>query len=120
MDATLENQLFEYQNFALHTQDDSCTLNALKMHLVFGSGISGGPHFSSRMKCCIRVCLQRFKRELKPPNQRKGAFLRHLRRRNHPEYEAQSCSTKKVGFSKWCRFFDRMIFRQWPLPSGGF
>ena len=35
-----ENQLFEYNNFALHTQDDSCTLNALKMHLVFGLGVS--------------------------------------------------------------------------------
>ena len=39
-DATSKNQLFEYYNFALHTQDDSCTLNALKMHLVFGSGVS--------------------------------------------------------------------------------
>ena len=35
-----ENQLFEYYNFVLHTQDDLCTLNALKMHLVFGSGVS--------------------------------------------------------------------------------
>ena len=39
MDATLKNQLFEYYNFALYTQDDSCTLNALKMHLVFGSAL---------------------------------------------------------------------------------
>ena len=28
MDASLKNQLFEYYNFALHTQDDLCTLNA--------------------------------------------------------------------------------------------
>ena len=35
-----ENQLFEYNNFALHSQDDSCILDALKMHLVFGLGIS--------------------------------------------------------------------------------
>ena len=40
MDATLKNQLFEYYNFALHTQDDLCTLNALKMHLVFGLGVA--------------------------------------------------------------------------------
>ena len=39
-DAILKNQLFEYNNFALHTQDDLCTLNALKMHLVFGLGVS--------------------------------------------------------------------------------
>ena len=26
MDTTLKNQLFEYYNFALHTQDDSGTL----------------------------------------------------------------------------------------------
>ena len=39
-DPTLKNQLFEYYNFAFHTQDDSCTLNALKMHLVFGLGVS--------------------------------------------------------------------------------
>ena len=39
-DATSKNQLFEYYNFALHTQDDSCTLNALKMYLVFGLGVS--------------------------------------------------------------------------------
>ena len=38
--ATLKNQLFEYYNFALHTQDDLSTLNALKMHLVFGLGVS--------------------------------------------------------------------------------
>ena len=66
------------------------------------------------------VCLQRFMRELKCPNQRQGAFLRHLKCPNQNGYEAQSCSTKKVGFSKWCRFFDSMIFRPWPLPSGGF
>ena len=39
---------------------------------------------------------------------------------NQNRYEAQSCSTKKVGFLKWCRFFDPMIFRPWPPPSGGF
>ena len=39
-DATLKNQLFKFYNFALNTQDDLCTLNALKMHLVFGSGVS--------------------------------------------------------------------------------
>ena len=59
-------------------------------------------------------------RELKRPNQRQGAFLRHLKCTNHPGYEAQSCSTQKVGFSKWRLFFDSMRFRPWPLPSGGF
>ena len=37
-----------------------------------------------------------------------------------PAYEVQSCSTQKVGFSKWHPFFDSMHFRPWPLPSGGF
>ena len=77
-------------------------------------------HFSSRVKRCTRVCLQRFTRELKRPNQRQGAFLRHLKCTNHPGYEAQSCSTQKVGFSKWRPFFDSMRFRLSPLPSGGF
>ena len=27
---------------------------------------------------------------------------------------------KKLVFSKWCQFFDPMIFRPWPPPSGGF
>ena len=76
--------------------------------------------FSSRVKRCTRVRLQRFTRELKRPNQRQGAFLRHLKCTNHPGYEAQSCSTQKVGFSKWRLFFDSMHFRPWPLPSGGF
>ena len=49
-----------------------------------------------------------------------GAFLRHLKCMNHPGYEAQSCSTQKVGFSKWRPFFDSMYFRLSPLPSGGF
>ena len=40
MDTTLKNQLFEIYNFLLLTKDDSGTLNALKMHLVFGSGVS--------------------------------------------------------------------------------
>ena len=39
-DATLKNQLFETYNFALYAQVDLCTLNASKMHLVFGSGLS--------------------------------------------------------------------------------
>ena len=64
--------------------------------------------------------MQRFMRELKRPNQRQGAFLRHLKCTNHPGYEAQSCSTQKVGFSKWRPFFDLMYFRLSPLPSGGF
>ena len=76
--------------------------------------------FSLDVKRCIRVCLQRFTRELKRPNQRQGAFLRHLKCTNHPGYEAQSCSTQKVGFSKWRPFFDSMRFRLSPLPSGGF
>ena len=76
--------------------------------------------FRSREKRCMHACLHRFTRELKRPNQRQGAFLRHLKCPNQNGSEAQSCSTKKVGFSKWCRFFDSMIFRPWPLPSGGF
>ena len=67
-----------------------------------------------------RVCLQRFTLELKQLNQRQGAFLRNLKCTNHPRYEAQSCSTQKVGFTKWRLFFDLMHFRPWPLPSGGF
>ena len=66
------------------------------------------------------MCMQCFLWELKRLNQRQGAFLRHLECLNHPWYEAQSCSTKKVGFSKWDPFFDSMHFRPWPLPSGGF
>ena len=77
-------------------------------------------HFSSDVKCCTSVCLQRFTSELKRLNQRQGAFLRHLKCTNHPGYEAQSCSTQKVGFSKWRLFFDLMNFRPWALPSGGF
>ena len=72
------------------------------------------------MKRCIRLCLQPFTRELKCPSQRQGAFLEHLKRTNHPRDEAQSCSTQKVGFSKWGPYFDLMHFRPWPLPSGGF
>ena len=78
------------------------------MHLVFGSGVSAP------------ACLHRFTRELKRLNQRQGASLRDLKCTNHPEYEMQSCSTKKVGFSKWCLFFDSMHFRPWHLPFGGF
>ena len=64
--------------------------------------------------------VQHFTSELKRPNQRQGAFLRHLKSTNHPWYEVQSCSTQKVGFLKWRPFFDLMNFRPWPLPSGGF
>ena len=64
--------------------------------------------------------MERFKLELERPNQRQGAFLRHLKSLNQPRNEAQSCSTKKVGISNWCLFFDSMHFRPWPLPSGGF
>ena len=76
--------------------------------------------FSSRVKRCRHTRVQRFMRELKRPNQRQGAFLRHLKCTNHPGHEAQSCSTQKVGFSKWRPFFDSMRFRLSPLPSGGF
>ena len=76
--------------------------------------------FSSHVKRCRHTGMQCFTRELKCPNQRQGAFLRHLKCTNHPGYEAQSCSTQKVGFSKWRPFFDSMHFRPWPLPSGGF
>ena len=51
-DATLKNQLFEYYNFALHTQDDSCTLNALKMHFVFGLGVSA-PNTADKLVCNV-------------------------------------------------------------------
>ena len=47
-------------------------------------------------------------------------FLGHLKCSNHPGYEAQSCSTQKVGFSKWCLFFDSICLRPCPLPSGGY
>ena len=76
--------------------------------------------FSSDVKRCRHTRVQCFMSELKRPNQRQGAFLRHLKCTNHPGYEAQSCSTQKVGFSKWRPFFDSMHFRPWPLPSGGF
>ena len=76
--------------------------------------------FSSRVKRCTRVCLQRFTWELKPPNQRQDACLRYLECPNHPLPKAQSCRSQKVGLSKWCLFFDLMNFRPWRLPSGGF
>ena len=72
----------------------------------FSSQVNGGMH-----------C---FTRELKRPHQRQGAFLRHLKCPNQNRYEVQSCSTKKVGSSNWCRFFDPMIFRPLSPPSGGF
>ena len=77
-------------------------------------------HFSSRVKRCIRMCLQGFTRELKHSNQRQGAFIGHWKCRNHPGLKVQSCRSQKVGFSKWCLFFDLMNFRPSPLPSGGF
>ena len=76
--------------------------------------------FSSDVKRSTHACLHRFTQELKRPNQRQRAFLRHLKCLIQNRYEAQSCSTKKVSFSKWCRFYVSMIFRPWPLPSGGF
>ena len=39
----MKNKLFEIYNFALKVKDDSDTPNALKMHLVFGSGVSAPP-----------------------------------------------------------------------------
>ena len=39
-DATLKKQLFEIYIFALYPQDDLSTLNVLKRHLGFGSGVS--------------------------------------------------------------------------------
>ena len=76
--------------------------------------------FSSRVKRCRHWCVQRFKRELECPNQRQGTFLGHLKSSNHPGPKVQSCRSQKVGFSKWCLFFDSMNFRPSPLPSGGF
>ena len=49
-----ENQLFEYNNLTLHSQDDSCILDALKMHLVFGLGISA-PAWSAADMCVCNV-----------------------------------------------------------------
>ena len=71
-------------------------------------------------KRCTHASLHRLTQELKRPNQRQRAFLRHLKCLIQNRYEAQSCSTKKVSFPKWCRFYVSMIFRPWPLPSGGF
>ena len=64
--------------------------------------------------------MQPFMLELICPDQRQDAFLRHLECPNHPGTKAQSCRSQKVGFSKWCLFFDSMNFRPSPLPSGGF
>ena len=75
--------------------------------------------FSSRMKHYRHTCKTCFMQELKRPNQRQRPFLRHWKCPNQNRYEAQSCSTKKVGFSKWQLFFDSMHFRTCPLPSGG-
>ena len=84
--------------------------------------------FSSRVKRCRHTRLQRFTRELKRPNQRQGAFLRHLKCTNHPGYEAQSCSTQKVGFQSGVLFLIRCIldhdlchlldlFKKFPIPE---
>ena len=54
------------------------------------------------------------------PNERQGAFSKHLKCTKHPGYELQSCSTQKVGFSKWRPFFDSMHFWTCSAPSGGF
>ena len=64
--------------------------------------------FSSRVKHCRRVFLQRFTRELKRPNQRRGAFLGPLKCSNHPGTKVQSWRSQKVGIEKWRRFFDSM------------
>ena len=77
-------------------------------------------HFSSGVKRYMHAHLQRFTSELKRLNQRQGAFLGHLKCTNHPGTKVQSCRSQKVGFSKWCLFFDSMNFRPSPLPSGGF
>ena len=77
-------------------------------------------HFSSCVKCCIHARMQHFTRELKRPNQRQGEVLGCLKCTNHPGTKVQSCRSQKVGFSKWCLFFDSMNFRPSPLPSGGF
>ena len=70
--------------------------------------------FSSCVKRCIHVCLQCFTRELKCPNQRQGAFFRHLKCMNQPGPKAQCCTIQTVCFSKWCPFFDLMHF--WRCP----
>ena len=56
------------------------------------------------MKHCIRVCLQRFKRELKRPNQRQGAFLGPLKCLNDPGTKVQSCRPQKVGLKSGIDF----------------
>ena len=76
--------------------------------------------FSSRVKCCIRVCLQRFMRELKPPNQRQGAFLGPLKCSNYLQTKVKSCRYKKVSIKKWRRFFDSMQFAYAQCPLVGF
>ena len=75
--------------------------------------------FSSRMKHCIPVCLQRFTRELKCPKQRQDAFLGALKCFNHLGIKLQSCTSPKVGITKWFLFFVLMQFlnAQCPLVS---
>ena len=48
----MKAQLFEYYNFALHIQDDSCPLNALKMHLVFCLGVSAPVRNAADTRVC--------------------------------------------------------------------
>ena len=76
--------------------------------------------FSSCVKRCIHVCLQRFTRELKRPNQRQGPFLGHLECSNHPGTKVQSWRSQKVGITEWRRFFDSMQFAYAQCPLVGF
>ena len=66
------------------------------------------------------VCLKRFMRELKRPNQRQGAFLGPLKCSNHLETKVKSCRSQKVGIKKWRRFFDSMQFAHAQCPLVGF
>ena len=56
--------------------------------------------FSSRVKRCIQVCLQRFMQELKLPNQRQGV--------SSWEWSAKLLYSKS-WFSKWRPFFDSVF-----------
>ena len=76
--------------------------------------------FSSRVKRCIRVCLQRFTRELKCLNHTQGAFLGPLKCSNHPGTKVQSCRSQKVGKIKCRWFFDSMQFAYAQCPLVGF
>ena len=76
--------------------------------------------FSSRVKRCIRVCLQRFTRELKRLNQTQGAFLDLLKSSNHLQTKVKSCRSQNVGIKKWRRFFHSMQFAHAQCPLVGF